>query len=241
MTNIQTTMIFAAGEGTRMRPITEALPKPLVQVNGMTLLDHSIKLAHINGLNHIVINTYYLANQIHQHLDQVQSTLADIDISISHEAERLETGGGIVNALEHIKEPAFFSMNSDVILVDKGLTSSIERMRKMWNPEIMSALLLLQPLNNTIGYDGKGNFSLSDDGKLVMTQSDDHPYVFTGIQILSRSLFEELDTSKFSLRDIYFHERFRDQKDRIYGIIHDGDWLHIGTPEGIKLADQYFL
>ena len=238
---MHTIMIFAAGEGTRMRPITETTPKPLVLINNKTLLDYTIELSLKNDLNHIVVNSFYLADQIHNHLDDVQKQHPKITIDISHEEERLETGGGIVHALPYLKEPEFFSMNSDVILLDKPNSSSIERMKQMWNPETMSDLLLLQPLDKRVGYDGKGNFDLNSDGKLVMTESEDHPYVFTGIQILSRSLFEDLEVSKFSLRDIYFHERFKNQKERIYGLIHDGDWLHVGTPDAITLAEEALL
>lgn len=236
---ISTGMIFAAGEGTRMQPLTFATPKPLIPIHNKALIDYTVELAIEFGMRNLVVNSYYLADQIHDYVSRKQQQYPNTAFHLSHEEERLETAGGIIKALPYLNEDAFFSFNSDVILLDAPNHSVLQAMNAFWNPEKMSALLLLHPLGKAVGYDGKGNFDLAADNRLIPHNRKEVPYVFTGVQILSRALFEGLAIRKFSLSDIYFHEDFRIHQERLYGMVHQGDWLHIGTAEGVQLAEDF--
>jgi MurNAc alpha-1-phosphate uridylyltransferase len=232
--NITHAMVMAAGFGKRMLPLTEHTPKPLINVAGKALLDYALDYLANNGVSDAVVNAHYLANQMEAHLASRASRPPRVHYSF--EEEVLETAGGILFAFEHLKDAPFFSVNSDTIWRDGAGESAFARMRKAWNPDVMDALLLLQPLEKAVGYEGEGNFNVLPNGQL--TTVGDLPYVFTGVQILSPSLFKGMDVRKFSLREIYQAATQNDGRlHRMHGLVHDGAWYHIGTPEGVALAE----
>ncbi|MEM7616978.1 MAG: nucleotidyltransferase family protein [Pseudomonadota bacterium] len=244
--NIHSIMVFAAGFGKRMSPLTKTTPKPLVQVKNKTLLEYNLALAINSGLVNIVVNTHYLPEQINEFVNSnfVSHHFNDNDkykIELIHEPEILETGGGIVNALHLLTGEAFFSVNSDTILVDNQANPIIKQMQEFWQSNKMDGLLLLQPIEKSVGYDGTGDFQLDKDNKICKVTDDSAPkYVFTGLQILKKQLFTDITPHKFSLRDIYLKNLENQAENRLYGLVNQGDWLHIGTPESIKLAEDYF-
>jgi MurNAc alpha-1-phosphate uridylyltransferase len=220
-------MVFAAGFGKRMLPITNTIPKPLVKVAGKTLLDYTLDNLAKAGVKTAVVNTHHLADVLEKHL---KARGDNPHIIISHEPVILETGGGIVNAMPLLGDKPFLSINSDIMLVD-GKTSAIKRLATNWNPEKMDALMLLQPVESAVGYDGTGDFDLSADGHII-NDTATKPYVFTGVMILKPEIFNGYKAEPFSV--------YRDciaKLDKVFGLVHDGKWLHIGTPEGIKLAE----
>lgn len=222
-------MVLAAGLGKRMRPLTATRPKPLVRVNGKTLLDHALDNLRSAGVGRAVVNVHYLAGQVEAHLKRSADGL---DIVISDERDALlETGGGVAKALPLIGADPFFVVNSDNLWVD-GPVDTLRLMARRWNPEEMDALLLVVPLARAYGYDGRGDFHMAPDGLLVRRRGARvAPFVFSGVQLLKASLFEDVPEGAFSLNLIY--DRLIASK-RLYGIAHAGQWFHVGTPEAVK-------
>ena len=234
-TQIRTAMLFAAGLGTRMRPLTLSTPKPLVHVGGRPLLDYAIQRFAAFGVSRIVINTHHLAEQVEAH---VRAYPCSAELCLSREDPVLETGGGIVQALSLLGDAPFFSANSDTIWVD-GLEPALSRLARAYDPERMDALLLLHPRDKAIGYSGPGNFALTEQGQLI--RSADSPHVFTGLQVLHPRLFTGRRAEPFSLRDLYAAaEGARGILSRMFGLLHDGDWVHVGTLEELAQAEAYF-
>ncbi len=230
---ISSGMVLAAGLGTRMRPLTLTIPKPLIQVAGRTMADRALDLLADAGVSDAVLNISYLGDQIAAHMESRH----DIKISLSEEMEPLETGGGVFQALDALKGEAFFVMNGDAVLLN-GPSPTLERLARKWSHEDLDVLLLLHPSAKALGYEGRGDFFLTPDGvPSFRGEKEDAPYVFTGTQILSRAAFRNKTLSKWSLREIYVDAI---ENGRARAIVHDGDWLHVGTPEGLELAEDYF-
>lgn len=226
-------MVLAAGLGTRMRPLTDQLPKPLLKVAGKPLLDYTLDLLEEAGVRDVVVNTHYLAPLVQDYLKDRRRPR----IIISHETQLLETGGGIVKALPLLGEGPFFSANSDVI-VRSGAVNPFARLAAAWQPG-MQALLLLQPREQAFGYAGKGDFFLNGDATLRRRgDAAEAPYVFTGVQLMSPGLLAGLPEEPFSLNRAYDARRQPDGTlPAIYGMVHDGEWLHTGDPESLRRAE----
>ncbi len=228
----KTAMVLAAGKGKRMRPITNNLPKPMVAVAGRTLLDHALDRVEEAGIKKAVVNTHYLAERIEQHLKQRASP----NIVISFEKELLETGGGVKKALKEFGDEPFFVINSDALFLN-GSLNALERLAERWNPDEMDALLMLHSTVEAYGYDGSGDFEMDPMGKIIRKpERQIAPYLFTGIQILHPRVFEDTPEGPFSLNVIY--NKLIDEE-RLYGVDHDGEWFHVGTPEGLDQAETY--
>ena len=230
----KTAMILAAGLGKRMRPLTYKTPKPLLTVSGRSLLDYGLDHLAKAGIEKVIINIHHLANQILHHIE----SRTDVDIIISDESdELLETGGGVSKALSHIGDAPFFVLNGDILWLD-GPTSALSRLVRCWNERKMDALLLLHSTVEAYGYSGVGDFLVDSDGMLSKRPEQQvSPYVFTGVQLLHPRLFKNGPHSAFSLS--YLYDRSI-AGERLFGIIHDGDWFHIGTGDGLNQAEAYF-
>ena len=223
----QRAMVLAAGLGERMRPITDTLPKPLIELRGRTLLDSILDRVEAAGVPVAVINLHYLGEMIEARLVPRERPR----VSFSHEETRLETGGGVRKALSLLGADAFFVINGDVCWLD-GHTPALERLAAAWDDEEMDALLLLHPTAFAVGYAGVGDFVLAPDGRMRRRrESEVSPFVFTGIQILHPRLFEDAPEEPFSLNLIYDKAG---AAERLWGLRHDGEWFHIGTPEGLR-------
>jgi MurNAc alpha-1-phosphate uridylyltransferase len=223
-------MVLAAGLGLRMRPITETRPKPLVGLAGRTLLDRALDALDQAGVEQAVVNTHYLGAMIEVHL----AGRARPRTVLSPEDELLETGGGVARALPHLGGDPFYVVNADIAWTD-GATPALARLAAAWRDEAMDALLLLHPTDAATGYDGSGDFFLEDGGALRRRgDADRAPYVFTGVQILHPRLFAGAPAGRFSLTVLYDRAR---EAGRLAGIVHDGDWHHIGTPAGLAEAE----
>ncbi len=223
-----TAMVLAAGRGERLRPITDTIPKPMVEVAGHTMLDRQLDLLARAGIKRAVVNTAWLAEKIEAHL----ATRRTPEIIFSREEKALETGGGIAMALSYFGEKPFFSLNSDVILCEDA-TSPLARMRDVWDGTKMDALLLLVKREDTSGYSGTGDFFLEPDATL--TRKGVHaeaPYVFTGVQLLAPHLFDDCPSGAFSMNILYDRNPAR-----VCGIVHDAKWLHVGDPQGLADAN----
>lgn len=229
----QRAMVLAAGLGERMRPITDNLPKPLVELHGTTLLDLILDRIDAAGVPEVVINLYYLGEMIEAHLKNRKQP----HITFSPEAKRLETGGGVRNALPLLGEDPLFAINGDVCWLD-GPTPALRRLSDAWDDENMDVLLLMQPTAFAVGYDGAGDFILSPEGCLRRRgEREVAPFVFAGIQILHPRIFKDTPEGPFSLNLIYDKAI---ETERLWGLRHDGEWFHIGTPEGLQEVEEAF-
>ena len=232
-------MVLAAGLGTRMRPLTEHMPKPMVPVAGRSLIDRVLDWAALSGVEQAVVNTHYLAPMLQLHLAQRGDKPA---ITISHEELLLETGGGIAKALPHLGSAPFFSANSDTLCID-GASPALQRLAAQWDNSRYDALLLLHPVEKAIGYEGKGDFSLTSDGKARRRgDASSAPFVFTGVQLLHPRYFENAPEGAFSMNLLYNRGISPDGVlDRVGALVHDGQWLHIGDPKGLAEAEDWFF
>ncbi len=226
-------MVFAAGMGKRMLPLTEKLPKPMISVGGKTMLARALDKLAQSGINHAVVNTHHKAEVVEQYITKRLSSKASPSITLSHEETLLETGGGIVHAKNLLGNSPIYTINSDIIWED-GSIAALDRLAQLWNPDKMDALLLLQPIERAVGYEGSGNFDLLPDGKLCRKPQEQMPFVYTGIQIINPTLFYSMPEEPFSLNILYKNAQQPDGSlHRIYGLIHDGNWFHVGTPDSI--------
>lgn len=227
-------MVLAAGLGLRMRPLTQNVPKPLLEVGGATMLDHALDRLDEAGVSDVVVNTHWLPEKIEEHLGRRTTP----SIVISREDELLETGGGISKALPHLGAAPFYAANADIVWRD-GPIPALHRMAAAWIDDDMDALLLLTPTVRATGYDGDGDFLMDPVGLLERRpERVVAPFVFTGVQILHPRLFADVPDGPFSMNVLYDRAL---EAGRLYGIAHDGDWYHVGTPPAIAEADSEIL
>lgn len=229
---IRKAMILAAGLGTRMRPITNHLPKPLVKVDGTALIDHLITPLSEAGVTEIVVNVHHLAEMMEEHLGQ--RTHPRIIISDERDA-LLDSGGGVKKPLAHFGDDPFFILNADSFWID-GPHPNLARMQAAWDPAIMDMLLLVASTPAATGYDGRGDFFMTTDGTLSRRgEKLVAPFVYAGVIITTPALFKDTPDGPFSL-NLLFDQALA--KGRLRGLRLDGQWLHVGTPEAIPLAEE---
>jgi MurNAc alpha-1-phosphate uridylyltransferase len=225
-------MVLAAGMGTRMRPLTDTTPKPLVRVAGRALIDHVLDRLEEAAIERTVVNVHYLAEQIERHL----ATRTKPRIVISDERGLLlGTGGGLVKALPELGDAPFFLINSDTIWID-GVQSNLARLAQAFDRAAIDALLLLAPTTGSIGYAGRGDFGMAPDGRLLRRgEREVAPFVYAGAAILSRALFDHAPEGEFSLTDLFDRAA---EHGRLHGLRLEGLWMHVGTPNAIALAEN---
>ncbi len=230
---ITTGMVLAAGLGTRMRPITDTLPKPLVRVDGRAMLDHALDRLAQAGITRAVVNMHHLADQIETHLAARNGPPA---ITLSDERDALlETGGGIRRALPLLGEAPFLAMNADTLWIE-GARSNLARLIGAYDPARMDMLLLLAPVDGAVGYDGRGDFMMDETGRLARRGSKPQaPFVYAGAGIFHAGLFADTPEGAFSL-NLLFDRAITNG--RLHGLCLDGRWLHVGTPEAIAQAEE---
>ena len=228
-------MVLAAGLGLRMRPLTERMPKPLVQVAGQTLLDHVLNKLGDVGVSEAIVNVHYLPDQIIDHV----AGRAKPCVIISDERNKvLGTGGGIVKALPLLGQAPFFLVNADTLWID-GVRSNLARLAETFDPARMDILLLMAPTTSSIGYGGRGDYGMLPDGALRKRREHQVvPFVYAGAAIMSPSLFKDAPAGEFSLTKMF--DRANEQE-RLFGLRLDGVWMHVGTPDAVQAAEEAFL
>lgn len=229
MPNAPTTaMIFAAGLGTRMRPLTNTLPKPMVEVAGKPMIDHAIDRLVAAGVQRIIINTYHLPDIIEQHC----ATRNDAQITFSRESEHLETGGGLVHARALLGDEPIYLMNADSII--SADSTALLDLAIAWDATAMDEVMLLQPKQSdlTIGYDGNGDMDIDDEMRIIWPQAGEQPYVYTGISILNPHILDERMVAKCSRTS--FWQKDDDLLPRNIGVIHQQSWATIDTVQKLE-------
>ena len=222
-------MILAAGRGERMRPLTDVTPKPLIPVAGRSMLDRAMARLDEHGVSNVVVNVHHLGRQIAQHLEG--------RARIVEEERLLDTGGSVKNALPLLGDGPFFVLNGDGLWQD-GRIPMLARMEAAWDAERMDALLLLHPLDKTIGREtrDRGDYFLTADGRARHRgAADAAPYFFASVSICDSRLFHESPSGPFSLLKLWNRA---EAAGRLHGLAHDGQWFHIGTPEALHRAEQ---
>jgi MurNAc alpha-1-phosphate uridylyltransferase len=228
---IDTAMILGAGLGTRMRPLTDLVPKPLVRLNGKALIDHALDRLEAAGITRVVVNVHYLADKLDAHLKSRRSP----QILISDERGKLlDTGGGVVHALPLIGDQPFIIHNADTAWIE-GIGGALSRMLAAWDGERMDSLMLLALAATSVGYDGHGDFNMDAGGLLTRrTERREAPFVFAGVSIAHPRLFVDAPKGAFSLNKVWDRAI---AAQRLYGTRLDGVWMHVGTPEALAEAE----
>jgi N-acetyl-alpha-D-muramate 1-phosphate uridylyltransferase len=227
-----TAMVMAAGLGKRMRPLTATKPKPLIEVGGKPLLDHVLDRLRAAGVRKVVVNVHYLADAVEAHL---ASRAHGLEVAISDERKLLlETGGGLVQAERLIDSDPFLAVNSDNLWVD-GPADTLKLLASQWDDAKMDALLLLVPLARAENHKGMGDFHMDRSGRLRRRdRSHVAPFVFTGIQIVSKRLLREAPEGPFSTNILWDRAI---EEGRCFGAVHHGLWFDVGTPKSIPMTE----
>jgi MurNAc alpha-1-phosphate uridylyltransferase len=228
-----TAMVMAAGLGKRMRPLTATRPKPLVEVAGKPLIDHVLDRLRAAGVGKIVVNVHYLADALEAHL---KGRAKDFDLTISDERKLLlETGGGMIQAGPMIGADPFLVINSDNYWID-GPADTLHLLASLWRDGDMDALLLLVPQARAGNHRGQGDFHMNADGRLSRRQTGKiAPFVFTGIQMVSKRLLRDAPEGAFST-NILWNRAIEDG--RCFGAVHQGLWFDVGNPAAIKATER---
>lgn len=226
-------MVLAAGLGKRMRPLTDTIPKPMVRLGGRPLIDHVLDRLAAAGIDEAVVNVHYHAEVLQQHL---ATRTCEPRITISDERDALlDTGGGLVRALDLLGTDPFLVHNSDSVWLE-GPKANLEALIDAWDSKRMDGLLLLASTAHALGYDGNGDFAMDAVGRLARRrEGTSAPFVFAGVSIVHPRLFAGAVEEAFSLNKLW------DQAiaaGTLYGMRLDGFWMHVGTPTALDEAED---
>lgn len=226
--------ILAAGYGKRLRPHTDKLPKPMLPVAGRSLLERTLDHLESSGVHDAVINTHYLA-------DRITAALKDREkprLTFSHEEDLLDTGGGIMKAIGHFGQDPFFVLSGDGLWSDDPDGPALKSLAAAWNPDIMDILILLQPVAAMKLTEGTGDYDLDPKtGKAIRSLGKTGAHMFTSMRINHPRIFEGAPAGAFSYLDLLDRAQ---QKGRLFGIVHDGDWHHVSTPADLAAVDAAY-
>ncbi len=232
---IEQAFILGAGMGSRMRPLTDEIPKPLVPLDGRPLIDHVINRLQAVGVKTFIVNVHHLADKLEAHL----KSLSGVNIIISDErGALLDTGGGLMKARHLLKDEPFFIHNSDSVWLEDPAapSSNLARMVEAFDETSMQSLMLLANRHEALGYNGRGDFLINADNTLTRRKGDETTdHVFAGVSIAHPSLMHNAPEGAFSLNRLW--NRALD-KGSIYGIRHQGLWMHVGTMAALSEAEQ---
>lgn len=233
MIDVTHAMVMAAGYGQRMRPLTLTTPKPLIKVKNKPLIGYAMDALRRAGIREAVVNVHYLAGQI----EAWSRTVSSPHITISDERDAiLDTGGGIARALPLLGHEPFFVMNSDSFWMEQG-EPALKRLQSTWRDDDMDCLLLLCPSDRTVGYDGEGDFHIDSAGRLSRRKlGETGALAYIGGYLVHPRFFAAAPHGRFSTNLLW--DKAIAAK-RLYGVVHSGWWLHVGTPDSIALAESH--
>lgn len=239
---IDTAMVLAAGLGKRMRPLTDNIPKPMVPLAGRPLIDHTLERLSEAGISRAVVNVHYKAEVLEEHLAKRAASGLGPKIELSDErGVLLETGGGIVKALPLLGVKPFLICNSDTTWFETSEANAhdgnLERLLSAWDETRMDCLLLIADRSRSLGYSGDGDFHMGDDGQLARrAKGEESPFVFAGVSIAHPRLFDDVPPGAFSLNVIWDRAI---EAGRLHGVLLDGWWMHVGTPQALEDAERF--
>jgi MurNAc alpha-1-phosphate uridylyltransferase len=230
---IKKAMVLAAGYGTRLKPLTDRMPKPLVPVAGKPMIEFALDKLRAYGIQEIIINVSHLKEQLTAYL----SAFNDLTIKISEEAEPLETGGGLKKALPLLGGEPFFTINSDILWMDES-ESALDRLTRYWDDAKMDFLLLTQPKSKAIGHDKGEDHLFIKPGNTFDWNEQEAPYIIAGIGIVHPRVLVNAPDGKFTVK-ILWQEALR--QNRLACLPHHGQWFQTGTLPDIKTAEKHLM
>lgn len=232
---IRKAVVLAAGQGTRMRPLTDDRPKPLVEVGGKALIDHAIDRLEAAGVEEVVVNLHYMADMLEAHLLARRSP----HIVFSDERDALlDTGGGVKRTLPLLGEDPFFVMNSDALWIDPaGGKDNLASMIEAFDADSPGYLMLVTECEGSVGFTGRGDFDMDDAGHLTWRkEGQDASMMFAGVQIMQARLFERAPEGAFSNRWIWDNELI--PAGRFIGHLLEGRWLHASSAADVEAIEE---
>jgi N-acetyl-alpha-D-muramate 1-phosphate uridylyltransferase len=233
MTAISKAIIMGAGLGTRMAPLTDDLPKPLIPFMGKPLIDHVLGRLDDAGVEEVVVNLHYKADLLEAHLANRKNP----SVVFSDERDQLlDTGGGVKKARPLLGDDPIFTFNSDSVWIE-GRRPMLSRMMDVWDPDRMDALLMIASATNTIGEVRRGDFVMDADGALSRREEQTvAPFMYAGVQIIKPELFDEGPEGPFSTNLMW--DNAIDRR-RLFGLRMEATWMHVGTPEDLHDAERF--
>ncbi|MGV1753643.1 nucleotidyltransferase family protein [Agrobacterium sp. CG674] len=232
---IRQAMVLAAGLGTRMRPITDTIPKPLVRIAGRPMIDYIIDMLVEAGVETIAVNVHHHADQMVAHLNARK----DVRILISDEREQLmNSGGGLAKGLKLLEAGPVLVMNADLFWVGEtpGEPTNLQKLAQFFDPQTMDMALLCVDMDRTTGHNGKKDFSLAPDGALTRySEGEPRSVVYAGAIAMNKALLDDAPEDVFNL-NIYFDRAIA--QNRLFGLSLDGQWITVGTPDAIEDAER---
>jgi MurNAc alpha-1-phosphate uridylyltransferase len=232
--SIETAFLVCAGLGTRMKPLTDTCPKPLLPLAGRPILDYIFEHLRETNVNKVTVNTHHLPQQISTYLQSIE----DFALTESYEPILLETGGGLVNALSSLGDKPFFMINGDAFWVDDKGHSTLNECEEQFDETEMDILLCLTPVSRMKLTEGVGDYDILPDGRLRRNHKKMGTHMFTGIRILNPYIMKEFTGDKFSFL-VNMDET--EKNGRLYGFIMNGDWHHISTPDDLKKVEEFII
>jgi len=228
-----TAMVLSAGLGTRMAAATNAVPKPLVRLNGRALIDHVLDRHAEAGIERVVVNVHHKADLIEAHLKGRKRPVIEIS---DERSKLLDTGGGVKKALPRLGKGAFLIHNSDSVWIE-GVGSNLIRLMQAWDDERMDCLMMLALASHSLGYQGRGDFAFEADGRIRRRRVEQEmvPFAFTGVSLAHPRLFKESPDGPFSLNAVWDTAI---AAGRAYGLRMEGTWMHVGNPDALAQAEQ---
>ncbi|MGK9053556.1 nucleotidyltransferase family protein [Neorhizobium petrolearium] len=234
MTTIHQAMVLAAGLGTRLRPITDTMPKPLVPVAGKPMIDYALDTLADAGVTRAAVNAHHFADRMEAHL----KAYPRMEILISDErAALMNSGGGLAKGLKLLDPGLVYVMNADLFWIGErpGEKTNLERLAEFFDPARMDMALLCVALDRTTGHNGKKDFQLDPNGRLFRyREGGDNPVVYAGAIVMHSSLLDDAPADAFNL-NVYFDRAI--ESGRLYGLVMDGQWITVGTPEALPEAE----
>ena len=232
---VRQAMVLAAGLGTRMRPITDTIPKPLVRIGGKPMIDYTLDSLVEAGVEQAAINVHHFADQMEAHLQSYRG----LNILVSDERDALmNSGGGLAKGLKLLDREPVFVMNADLFWIGEPADrpSNLRRLAGFFDAEHMDMALLCVRIEDTTGHNGKNDFSLAADGRLTRYRNDpSNPVVYAGAIVMSPALLDDAPQDAFNL-NIYFDKAIA--RGRLFGMMMEGHWLTVGTPDAIDDAEE---
>lgn len=213
-------MILSAGYGKRLNPLTLQHPKPLLKIYNETLLSNTIKFLESYGIKHAVINVHYLGDQI---IEYVKKNKFNLDIKIIREEEILDTGGGILNAIQHFDE-AFLCINPDTIWRSEYI-NELNSFEKDFFTKKSKCSMLVVNKQKSFDKSFSGDFNL-ENGLINRKNKDDLQYIYTGLQIIKPEIFQGINKKIFSINTIW--NKLIESKE-LYGFTSNNNFLHVST------------
>lgn len=225
-------MIMAAGLGKRMQPLTASRPKPMVELDDKPLIDYTLQRLADLHISPIVANVHYLPDILEKHLNA--SEIADVVIADERD-QLLDTGGGTMANLDILGRDPFFILNSDSLWIEEDV-KNLKHMLDTWDGDKMDCLMLMASIDNSLGYSGNGDFDLGADSRpIIRAAGVKVPYVHSGCCLIDPKLFSGAPEGPFSLNLLWAKAA---HAGRLFGVVLDGFWLHIGTPEALHEAEE---